>query len=200
MTENSSDKLVLPQAEVPVSAAVGRRARLRDFQTQLMERMQAAKAGSHVRANQLGVQIGKSRYLIDLREAGEIVSSGNLTKVPLTKPWYLGLSNVRGSLTSVIDYSLFEGNDATLLDSSCRVLAFSNSLSFNSGLLVSKVLGLRNADEMDLIDELATEVTINQQQKKPWVLNRFLDSDGQIWSQISLSLLVQDQEFLQIGL
>jgi twitching motility protein PilI len=200
MTENSTDKLVLAEVEAPVSAAVGRRARLRDFQTQLMERMQAAKAGSHVRANQLGVQIGKFRYLIDLREAGEIVSSGNLTKVPLTKPWYLGLSNVRGSLTSVIDYSLFEGNDATFLDSSCRVLAFSNSLSFNSGLLVSKVLGLRNADEMDLIDELATDVTTSQQQKKPWILNRFLDADGHIWAQISLSMLVQDQEFLHIGL
>ncbi len=200
MTENSSEKTVVPDVEPPVSAAVGRRARLRDFQAQLMERMQAAKAGSHVRANQLGVQIGKSRYLIDLREAGEIVSSGNLTKVPLTKPWYLGLSNVRGSLTSVIDYSLFEGNEPTFLDSSCRVLAFSNSLSFNSGLLVSKVLGLRNADEMDLIDEQAVDVSASQKQKKPWVLNRFLDADGQIWSQISLSLLVQDQEFLQIGL
>lgn len=200
MADNSSDKLVVTEPEIAVSAAVGRRARLRDFQSQLMERMQAAKAGAHVRANQLGVQIGKFRYLIDLREAGEIVSSGNLTKVPLTKPWYLGLSNVRGSLTSVIDYSLFEGNEATFLDSSCRVLAFSNSLSFNSGLLVSKVLGLRNADEMDLIDELAIDESAINQQKKPWVLNRFLDAEGQVWSQLSLSLLVQDQEFLHIGL
>lgn len=200
MADNSSDKLVVTEPEVIVSAAVGRRARLRDFQSQLMERMQAAKAGAHVRANQLGVQIGKFRYLIDLREAGEIVSSGNLTKVPLTKPWYLGLSNVRGSLTSVIDYSLFEGNEATFLDSSCRVLAFSNSLSFNSGLLVSKVLGLRNADEMDLIDEQESDGSMASHRKKPWVLNRFLDADGQIWSQISLSLLVQDQEFLHIGL
>ncbi|MFZ6820449.1 chemotaxis protein CheW [Undibacterium sp. Ji22W] len=200
MADNSSDKLVVTEPEIAVSAAIGRRARLRDFQSQLMERMQAAKAGAHVRANQLGVQIGKFRYLIDLREAGEIVSSGNLTKVPLTKPWYLGLSNVRGSLTSVIDYSLFEGNEATFLDSSCRVLAFSNSLSFNSGLLVSKVLGLRNADEMDLIDELAIDESAINQQKKPWVLNRFLDAEGQVWSQLSLSLLVQDQEFLHIGL
>lgn len=200
MADNSSDKLVVTEPEAIVSAAVGRRARLRDFQSQLMERMQAAKAGAHVRANQLGVQIGKFRYLIDLREAGEIVSSGNLTKVPLTKPWYLGLSNVRGSLTSVIDYSLFEGNEATYLDSSCRVLAFSNSLSFNSGLLVSKVLGLRNADEMDLIDEQESDDGMANHRKKPWVLNRFLDADGQIWSQISLTLLVQDQEFLHIGL
>jgi twitching motility protein PilI len=199
MTENAIDKVAFAESEVTLSKSVRRRARLRDFQAQLMERMQAAKAGSHVRANQLGVLIGRTRYLIDLREAGEIVSSGNLTKVPLTKAWYLGLSNVRGSLTSVIDYSLFEGGDATNQDSSCRVLAFSNSLSFNSGILVSKVLGLRNADEMQLIDD-SEELASPEIKAKSWVLNRFIDADGQIWSQLSLSLLVQDQEFLHIGL
>lgn len=198
MTDNTLDKLALTEPEVAKSKSVGRRARLRDFQAQLMERMQAAKLGSHVRANQLGVLIGRTRYLIDLREAGEIVSSGNLTQVPLTKAWYLGLSNVRGSLTSVIDYSLFEGGEATHQDSSCRILAFSNSLSFNSGLLVSKVLGLRNADTMQLIDD-SEELAEQGKAVKPWVLNKFIDADGQIWSQLSLSLLVQDQEFLHIG-
>jgi twitching motility protein PilI len=199
MTENTVDKLALTEPDSTVSKSVGRRARLRDFQAQLMERMQAAKAGSHVRANQLGVLIGRTRYLIDLREAGEIVTSGNMTQVPLTKPWYLGLTNVRGSLTSVVDYSSFEGGDPTFLDSSCRILAFSNSLSFNSGLLISKVLGLRNADEMQLVDD-SEELAALGKTAKPWVLNKFVDADGQIWSQLSLSLLVQDHEFLQIGL
>ncbi len=198
MSENTSGKLVAPVVEPVNVKSVGRRARLRDFQSQLMERMQAAKSGTHVRANQLGIQIGRAKYLIDLREAGEIVSSGNLTKVPLTKSWYLGLSNIRGSLTSVVDYSLFDGGEPTLQDSSSRVLAFSNSLSFNSGLLVSKVLGLRNADEMDLLDEEKSS-DLGLSGKKPWVLNRLVDTDGNIWSQLSLSLLVQDQDFLHIG-
>ncbi|MBC3882031.1 chemotaxis protein CheW [Undibacterium sp. LX40W] len=156
--------------------------------------MQAAKAGSHTRANQLGVLIGKGRYLIDLKEAGEIVTTGNMTKVPLTKDWYLGVSNVRGSLTSVIDFSRFGGGDPTPVDTSSRVLAFANALSFNSGLLVSKVLGLRNVDQMQLIDH---EENI---ELKPWLLNRFVDADGNEWWQLSLTLLVQDQNFLHIGL
>lgn len=198
MSENTSGKLVAPVTEPANLKSVGRRARLRDFQSQLMERMQAAKSGAHVRANQLGIQIGRAKYLIDLREAGEIVTSGNLTKVPLTKSWYLGLSNIRGSLTSVVDYSLFDGGEPTLQDSSSRVLAFSNSLSFNSGLLVSKVLGLRNADDMDLLDE-DKSADLGLDGKKPWVVNRLVDAEGSIWSQLSLSLLVQDQEFLHIG-
>ncbi|WMW79447.1 chemotaxis protein CheW [Undibacterium cyanobacteriorum] len=182
------------EVAAPKVNALGRRARLRDFQAQLMERMQAAKAGSLTRANQLGVLIGKGRYLIDLKEAGEIVAAGNMTKVPLTKDWYLGVSNVRGSLTSVIDFSRFGGGEPTAVESSCRVLAFSNALSFNSGLLVTKVLGLRNVDDMQLIeaDDAASG--------KPWLLNRFVDADGNDWWQLSLALLVQDQDFLHIGL
>jgi twitching motility protein PilI len=196
MTEKNRQNLEVDKS-APQSASVGRRARLRDFQTQLMERMQAAKAGSHAYANQLGLMIGRTRYLIDLREAGEIVSSGNLTKVPLTKDWYLGVSNIRGSLTSVIDFSRFDGGEVTQQDSSSRVLAFSNTLAFNSGLLVSKVLGLRNVDEMQAI-EISTES--DTVKPKPWIINRFVDADGNTWMQLSLSLLVQDQDFLHVGL
>lgn len=198
MSENSRSQLVEPAVDPANLKSSGRRARLRDFQSQLMERMQAAKTGAHARSNQLGIQIGRSRYLIDLREAGEIVSSGNFTRVPLTKSWYLGLSNIRGSLTSVVDYALFDGGEPTPQDSSCRVLAFSNALSFNSGILVSRVLGLRNADEMDLLDEEKSS-DLGLAEKKPWVINRLVDAEGQIWSQLSLATLVQDQEFLHIG-
>lgn len=191
MTDTSS-------LEIPATkqTAANRRTRLRDFQTQLMERMQSAKAGSHTSASLLGVFIGKERFLIDLREAGEIVSSGNLTSVPLTKDWYLGVSNVRGNLTSVIDYSRFIGGDLTHQSSSNRILSFSTSLAFNSGLLVTQVLGLRNSEDMELVN---SEMDVDGDGSQ-WIINRFLDRDGNRWSQLSLSLLVQDQDFLQIGL
>src|SRR5881392_1220105 len=82
----------------------GRRARLRQYQVQLLERMQAARNNSGARVNQLGVQIGAERYLLDLTQAGEIVALGQLTAVPLTQPWYLGLCNIRGNLVGVIDF------------------------------------------------------------------------------------------------
>ena len=197
MTESFKHSPPAIQGNLKSNSGV-RRARLRDFQTQLMERMQAAKAGTQGRANQLGVMIGQSRYLVDLREAGEIVSSGNMTKVPLTKDWYLGVANIRGTLTSVIDFSKFKGDGATPQEVSNRVLAFSSSLAFNSGLLVTQVLGLRNSEEMQLLEE-----KVNQDSqgvlKQPWLLNQFLDKDGNQWSQLSLSLLVIDQDFLQIA-
>jgi len=174
----------------------GRRTRLRDFQSQLMTRMQAAKTGEQARANQLGVLIGQTRYLIDLREAGEIVSAGNMTKVPLTKDWYLGLANIRGNLTSVVDFGHFVGYPLTSQEGDCRIVAFATGLAFNSGLLVSQVLGLRNSHEMTL--EAVADEDIHR--GKAWATRRYRDRDGQLWYELSLAMLVQDQDFLHVGL
>jgi twitching motility protein PilI len=160
--------------------------------------MQAAQSGSQVAVSQLGVMIGRTRFLIDLREAGEIVTAGNMTNVPLTKDWYLGLANVRGNLTSVVDLSRFEGNELTKRESSCRVVAFASSLAFNSGLLVSQVLGLRDSSRME--EQFSTPDSVGDSLQKPWIVSRYRDSDGNIWFELSLSLLVQDQEFLHVGL
>jgi twitching motility protein PilI len=177
-----------------------RRTRLREFQSQLMERMQAAQRGTQVRVSQLGIMIGQSRYLLDLREAGEIVSAGSMQKVPLTKEWYLGLSNIRGNLTSVVDLALFDGGSPTKQDASCRVVAFAPSLAFNSGLLVSQVLGLRNSNDMQPEPVDALEGELSQSSSKPWIVMKYRDSDGKLWHELSLSSLVQDQEFLHVGL
>jgi twitching motility protein PilI len=193
MSQSVSEATTAPLKIGKPDAAL-RRTRLRDFQTQLMARMQAAQSGSQVTVSQLGVMIGRTRFLIDLREAGEIVSAGSMTKVPLTKDWYLGLANVRGNLTSVVDLSRFDGNELTQREASCRVVAFAASLAFNSGLLVSQVLGLRDSSRMERQDGLGEDA------QKPWIVSQYRDSDGNLWSELSLSLLVQDQEFLHVGL
>jgi twitching motility protein PilI len=176
------------------SDSAGRRTRLREFQTRLVERMQAATSGVAMQANKLGVMIGQTRWLLSLQEAGEIVSVGQITQVPLTQDWFLGLTNIRGNLVSVIDLANFRGMALTQIDKESRVVAFAPTLSFNSGLLVSRVMGLRNVAEMDLQqgDDAVSDV--------PWATKRYLDRDSQVWTELDLSLIVQDPQFLHVGL
>jgi twitching motility protein PilI len=173
--------------------ATARRTRLREFQAQLVERMQAAKSGIHAQQNQLGVMIGQSRWLLNLQEAGEIVSAGTITKVPLTQDWFLGLTSIRGNLISVIDFARFQGMAPTPIEKENRIIAFAPSLSFNSGLLVSRVMGLRNVADMEL-DSATDAVTTS------WSVKRYRDRDAQIWSELNLSLVIQDPHFLHVGL
>jgi twitching motility protein PilI len=173
---------------------VGRRTRLREFQAQLVERMQAARSGVDTRVNQLGVMIGQTRCLLNLQEAGEIVAVSAITPVPLTQDWFLGLSNIRGHLISVIDFARFQGQPASTIDKDCRIVAFAPALSFNSGLLVSRVMGLRNLADM----ELQTGNPING--GTPWLTQRYVDHEAQVWTELNLSLVVQDPQFLHVGL
>ncbi|MDE2427955.1 MAG: chemotaxis protein CheW [Burkholderiales bacterium] len=194
MTQTLSDAVVTNLEVVKADSGV-RRTRLREFQSQLVERMQAAQRGGYTKLSQLGIMVGQVRYLLDLREAGEIVSVGTLTKVPLTRDWYVGLSNIRGNLTSVVDLPRFQGRDATKQDTSCRIVAFAPGLAFNSGLLVSQVLGLRDVAEMEEFSSVS-----GAQDEKPWLPRQYRDRDGNFWFELSLATLVQDNDFLQIGL
>jgi len=191
MTQSTSDPV--PQKSLAKPDALARRTRLREFQAQLVERMQAARTGASPYARQLGVLIGQRYCLLNLQEAGEIISVGAITKVPLTHDWFLGLTNVRGSLVSVIDLARFQGQSATPVDRESRVVVFAPGLSFNSGILVSRVLGLRNVDDMRPHDNEADPTA-------SWATRQYVDRDAQVWTELDLSLIVQDAQFLHVGL
>jgi twitching motility protein PilI len=170
-----------------------RRARMRDFQTHLVDRMHAARSGADAQANHLAVVIGGCRFLLDLKQAGEITTVGAITAVPLTADWFLGLSNLRGNLISIVDLARFQGQAATAIDKDCRVVAFAPALGFNCGLLVSRVLGLRNSADMSL-KNLAPAAD-----NPAWLARHYVDQEAQDWAELDLSLITQDSRFLHVG-
>ncbi|KAF3997757.1 chemotaxis protein CheW [Glaciimonas immobilis] len=171
--------------------------------------MQAARSGANSSNNQLGLLIGNQRWLLSLDEAGEIVAASGITKVPLTQDWYLGLTNIRGTLISVIDFARFQGQPKTVVDKDTRIVAFSNALAFYSALLVDRVLGLRNVEEMVLqpgllaadypvgAEHTAAETGETVARTAP---AQYLDSESQLWTELKLTQVVSDPRFLHIGL
>ncbi|MYM72252.1 chemotaxis protein CheW [Duganella sp. FT134W] len=166
-------------------APTERRSRLRQYQVQLLERMQAAKSGAAVGGRALGVLLGGRACLLDLTQISEIVPLQAATPVPLTQEWYLGLTNIRGHLTGVIDLARYQGLAAgDSAPAERRLITFAPGLGFNCALQVERVLGLRKLAEM-------TQQEDSQQ---------FLDSDRQQWTRIDLALLVQEPRFSHVGL
>ena len=160
----------------------GRRTRLREYQVQLLERMQAAKMAGGARVNQLGILIGNQRYLLDLTQAGAIVPVASLTEVPRSQPWFLGLCNIRGNLIGIIDMARYLGLTPPPIGPDSRILTFATNLQFNCGLVVARVFGLRNAGEMQVSD------------------SGLKDAEGNEWAVLDLRALVQETRFLHVGL
>lgn len=164
---------------------------LRTFQQELASRL-ATKTAAQVESSRLGLSCGGERWLIRLADAGEVVTMPDIVPVPLTRPWYLGVSNIRGNLYSVVDFARFLGRDAPTGGQLRLVLFGPRAGEMNAGVVVQRVLGLRN------IAELAP--TAPPQGAPAWYAQRWMDGDGGAWQEIDLALLARDPAFLQVGI
>ncbi len=189
-------RVAAPQSAAAKLALVNRRDRLRDFQAGLAEKLRRAEAAP-LAVNRLGVQVGPRRLLIDLADAGEILVVPDIMPVPLTRSWYRGLANVRGNLFGVVDLSLFAGGPPTPIDKESRLVAFSADLHFACGILVSRMLGLRSAADLDVLPEGAP--ADDEKLFAPWTRARLSDAHDGRWQEIDLAALTADPRFLDIA-
>ena len=83
---------------------MARKTSLRDFQEYLATRLSNAAKGKGS-SSWLGVEAGGESWLVDLSDGGEIVQASLLAPVPMTKPWFAGIANIRGNLHAVSDFS-----------------------------------------------------------------------------------------------
>jgi twitching motility protein PilI len=164
---------------------------LREFQESLVQRLTSARAGQSTRAL-LGVQSGRDYWLLDLADSGEIVPLPPLTGVPLTKPWFCGMANIRGTLYSVVDLSAFQGGEATPQNADSRMLVVGSRFGINAALLVNRTLGLRNLEQMEPRAAAADP--------RPWVGEQYGDAQGNAWKRLNLKNLLGQPDYLDIGL
>jgi twitching motility protein PilI len=165
--------------------------KLRDFSAQLAARLQAVP-GPLAEPARLAVRIGSSAYLLDMNKAGEIVTAPPVTPVPWTKPWYLGLANVRGRLIGVIDLMRLGGGAPIAPEDAQQLVVFNEELKFNVGLLITRAFGLRNIRDLAPLGPL-------QDRNRPWETRAFRDADGSRLVEIDVQGLTAFDEFASIG-
>lgn len=162
---------------------------LREFQEHLAQRL----AGSDKRdaAGLLGMQSGPDNWLLNLSDSGEIVPLTPLTSVPLTKPWFAGIANIRGKLYSVVDLSAFQGKEPTPQNASARLLLIGTRHGSNAALLVSRMLGLRS------VDALTAEP--GDPASPAWARESYTDAHLRRWKKLNVPALLEDEQFMDIG-
>jgi twitching motility protein PilI len=171
---------------------MAKRISLREFQENLTQRL-ASASRSGVGHALLGIASGGNHWLLDLSDSGEVVPFSELTPVPLTKPWFAGIVNIRGTLYSVVDFAAFCGREPTRRNANARLLLVGARYGSNSALLVDRTLGLRNMDVLEIVHT-------DEENKIPWVSNTYQDAQGRHWTRLDLQELLADPAFLDVGL
>jgi twitching motility protein PilI len=169
---------------------------LRELQTRLASRLQAARAEG-VQASWLAVEAAGARYLFPLNQSGEIFPFASAHPVPYTQAWFLGVANLRGGLYGVVDLAGFIAgrapamrSDATRAES--RLVGLNAMLEVNCALLIDRLAGLRNLDAFSSSAEPPAG-------SPGYFGSGYTDGNGAYWQEINLQALSQQPEFLSIS-
>lgn len=137
-------------------------------------------------ASTLGVQVAGQNWLVDMADISGVLPLPPLTRVPLVRPWFLGVANVRGMLYGITDMATYckKGRASGAVDN--RILLLAEHHAFNAALLVDCVLGLRNANGW----------------KPDGVAGRmqYRDELGSLWRKLDVAGLLGQPEFMQISI
>jgi len=173
---------------------VKNRTRLLAYQQELAERLRAS-ASAPIATSLLGVQVADDGWLIDLRDAGEILSPPPLVPTPLTRPWLLGMANVRSAFFGIVDFARFCGHDATPITAQSRVVLGGSRLGLPFGLLVSRIVGLKRPEQLEQLERRS-----GQADGVPWIVAEYRDVAGRPWKRLDMPGLALHAEFRRAAL
>jgi twitching motility protein PilI len=169
---------------------MARRTGLREFQLSVAERIRTASSRAAL-SSKLGFQVGGDNWFVALHQVNEVIPVPAMVPVPLTQPWFRGVANVRGNLYSMLDFSAFQGAEAITPGMERRVILVSERLVGGAGLMVSRMLGLRNPEQFTPAARPA--------EASAWVGGVYTDAGGTRWMELDLPALVREQRFLEVG-
>lgn len=169
---------------------MARRTGLREFQLSVAERLRTAATRATL-SSKLGFRVGDTNWFAALHQVSEVIPMPTLVAVPLTEPWFRGVANVRGVLYGIVDFSAFQGGEPISAGSERRVILVSDKLVGGAGIVVSRMLGLRNPDHFTATERPADA--------PPWLGAVFKDASGASWHELDLARLAREPRFLEVG-
>lgn len=139
----------------------------------------------------VGFRIGAHRFASGFDEIVEIITLPEVTPVPGTQPWLLGIANVRGTLLPVADLKQFLDGERTVLHETMRMLVIRQS-GGNVAVLIDELYGQRNFTDAN-----------RAEQGGSWggryaeFVKQAYQLGGYLWGVFSMSTLARSLEFRQ---
>lgn len=144
--------------------------------------------------NGIAFEVGGQEFVAPMGEVSEILAVPELTPIPLTKPWLLGVANVRGRLLPLADLAKFLNIDSSERLKNKKVMVIDQDGVF-SGILVDQVLGMLQFTGNNYQDVPLPE----DSPFAPYNHGKF-HKDGKDWFVVMPSLLFNDSNYQNAAL
>ncbi|HLF29463.1 MAG TPA: chemotaxis protein CheW [Xanthomonadales bacterium] len=135
-------------------------------------------------------RLSGNRLACNIERVQEILPLTPSTPVPGSKPWILGLANVRGNLMTIVDLAWFLYGNRTQVTPRSRLLATGPQKS-PVGLLIDEIYGQRHFLNSD-----ATEADLPADSPLRGLVKRQHLLGSEPWQELELEQLFKSTEFL----
>lgn len=141
-------------------------------------------------------EVAGERFVAPIGEIAEVIAMPTaLTPVPLTKPWLLGIANVRGQLLPLADLAKFLNLNSRAQQLSRRKVLVVHQQDMLFGILVDSVWNIKKFSA----EQYLAKTLPNNSPFLPYNHGQFVQ-DEQHWPIFMPSLLTQDPRFLDAAL
>ena len=142
----------------------------------------------------VGFSLGNKHYVSPLGEVAETMKMPRITRIPKTRNWVVGIANIRGRLTPILDLGRFLLRHPSQASSRCRILVVEEE-ELTRGLLVDAVHGMQRLSE----GTFSRQVREVPETIFPYVRGSFR-RDDEDWTIFNLKALTAQDAFQQVAL
>jgi twitching motility protein PilI len=183
----------VPIPRAPREPRIAAFAKLTEYQSLSLAHIPGLPEESDVPGHWRGVGfgIGGRRLVSGFDEVVEIMRLPQITHVPGTQPWMLGVANVRGTLLPVVDLKQFLEGERTVMHEGQRVLVVRQA-GGNVAVLIDQLFGQRSFN-----DSQKAELTAQGDNRYGHFVKQVYRVGDNDWGVFSMSMLTRTPEFRQ---
>lgn len=136
-------------------------------------------------------RVAECYLMVKVISVSEILPLPPVTLVPFTKPWVIGVSNIRGDVIPISDFSHFLFEQGIDKNKKNKVIIL-KGVGFNTAILVDEVLGMSDV----VLDDIDSDTSGTEEQLKPYIIGT-VTRDEQTYSVMDSKALLTEPGFMK---
>lgn len=134
-------------------------------------------------------RVGDSRFITSIGDVIEILPLAKVTPVPFTKPWIKGVTNLRGDVYVVTDFSYFLFEKPLTKSKKNKLIILKGSS--HAAILVDEIIGMTDVSQDEILDDIeGADSSISQ------FVGGSLEKDGVRYFVMDVHSLLSETSFI----
>lgn len=142
----------------------------------------------------LAFHLGAHKYIIPITDVSEVLTVKDLTTIPRSPSWLIGISNVRGNLITLLDANEFIFGVPTKgkIDSKRMLLVKQDVHHY--GLVIDSIIGMKSFNSEQGTDEVPEGFDYDHIDH----ISAFYNTGEEWFAALSIHSILSDERFVQL--